>query len=73
MRRMSRQDYDKPGSFERIAVAALAYADADTDDDEAYHRARMRLRAAVLSFMRCHPRAANGPMVEADRDNRASQ
>ncbi|WP_041453467.1 hypothetical protein [Anaeromyxobacter dehalogenans] len=49
-RRLTRFDYDGPGSFSRLLEAAYALADADSEDDVAYHRARCRFRAAVNSY-----------------------
>lgn len=51
MRRMTRHDYDSPGSKARLLEAVLAWADADTDDDVAYHRAEMRHAKAMEAHL----------------------
>lgn len=47
--RKTRNDYDGPGSFDRVREAAYALADVDTEarGDPEFHRADSRLRAAV--------------------------
>jgi hypothetical protein len=53
--RSTRRDYrDGPGSFDRIREAAYALADASTEvaGDAEFHRADMRLRAAVHCYLR---------------------
>ena len=50
--RMTRNDYDAPGSEARLQEAAIALLDADSEDDEAYARARARWRSALKGYTR---------------------
>jgi hypothetical protein len=57
VRRLTRHDYDVPGSFSRLLEAALAAADCDTDtvNDPEFASACQRLRKAAVAYGVAHP------------------